>query len=102
MTADQLCAAMEEHRLTVLYSHPNEAGTKVVRIPCGQLEEFLADPVTWLAARYRVNREQYLTWHESGYTVRCSGSTSHGKPCRNVVEGGHSIGHTDPAWEKRS
>jgi hypothetical protein len=91
MTVDQLLGGMEEHRLTVLYAHPNETGTKEVSIPCTQLPAFLANPVTWLANHYQVSRAQYLAWHESGYTVRCAGSTSRAKPCRNAVEGGSIV-----------
>ena len=118
MTIDELLDGMEEHHLTVLYAHSNEAGTMQVSIPCRQLPTFLADPVTWLADHYHVSRAQYLAWHESGYTVRCAGSTSRGQPCRNAVEGGstvslarwvelqgaychvHSMGRTDGAWER--
>jgi hypothetical protein len=118
MTSDQLLAAMEDQRLTVLYADRTETGTQEVAIPCGELPAFLADPVTWLADHYQVSRGQYLAWHESGYTVRCAGSTSRGKPCRNAVEGGstvglarwvelqgeychlHSIGRAEEAWER--
>ena len=63
ITIDALLDGMEDHDLTVLYAHRNEAGTMQVSIPCRQLPAFLADPVTWLADHYHVSRAQYLAWH---------------------------------------
>lgn len=92
MIADELIGALEELHVRLVYSHPCEHGAKEVFIPPREIKRYVEDPVLWLAAHYGVTRTQYLDWHESGYSLRCAGLTSRGKPCRNIVEGGSLVG----------
>lgn len=72
-------------------THPHYAGEVTVALPAADLAEYARDPVLYLAKHYGLSRSQYLAWHESNYSVTCASTTRSGKPCRNIVEGGHSV-----------
>lgn len=70
-------------------SHPDEAGAGSLYLSVPELVQYAKDPVGYLAAYYKVSKDQYLAWHRSDYMVVCSAKTGANKPCKNIVSGGN-------------
>ena len=71
--------------------HPAPGGSRTLEIPPDDLERFERDPIAYFAKRHRVTKEQYLDWHATGYSVRCSSTTKHGQRCKHIVKGGSDL-----------
>ena len=72
-------------------THQNQWGQATVPLSTQELLQYAQDPVGYLAAYYKVSRDQYLAWHRSNYTVLCAGKTRAKRPCKNIVEGGNGV-----------
>ena len=72
-------------------SHPAPGGSRTLEIPADDLELFERDPVAYFAKRHRVTKEQYIDWHATEYSVRCSSTTKHGRRCKHIVKGGFDV-----------
>jgi len=77
--------------VTFQVSHPAPGGSRTLDIPADDLELFERDPIAYFARRHRVTKEQYLDWHATEYSVRCSSTTKCGQRCKHIVKGGSDL-----------
>ncbi len=61
--------------------------------PCDAYEllELLHDHNAFKAKRYGVEKSDYISWVNDGYTVKCAALTAKKKPCQNHVTGGTNV-----------
>ena len=85
---EKFIKTLVENDVSFSCSHPDHSGQRTFHLSPEQLLIYLQDPPAYLARRYGVTRQQYLEWHQSDYSVKCSGKTAKGKPCKNTVENG--------------
>lgn len=94
MTEDEEFKCLKELR---------ELGTSfsiAVPAPYG-IQTFVVGPETLIKLRkdqavahaecYGVSKEDYLSWVEEEFSVRCAAKTAKGKRCKNAVEDGCSV-----------
>lgn len=65
----------------------DEWGSRTLAVDIDDTEAFLADPVAFRAALFRVSREKFLAWesfmiHDGG---QCRGTTKRGRRCRTSL-----------------
>lgn len=78
---------LAEKQVGFYATHDDPSGQATIGLSSEEVVKYAADPVGYLAAHYKVSRENYLAWHRSGYSVLCSGFTQAGKPCKAIVPG---------------
>lgn len=87
----QFIKTLSERDVGFYCSHPDYSGQRTVYLTAEQLLDYVKDPVAYLANLYGVTSQEYIEWHQSDYSVRCSAKTSAGKQCKNCVAGGSSV-----------
>ncbi len=73
---------LAERAVGFYITHPNPGGATSLPLSPGEIIEYAADPVGFLAKHYQVTRAEYLGWHEANYNVQCAGTTAKGHRCK--------------------
>lgn len=87
----QFIKTLTERDVGFYCSHPDYGGNRTVHLTPEQLLDYVKDPVAYLAKLYGVSSQEYIEWHQSEYSVRCSAKTTAGKQCKHNVEGGNRV-----------
>jgi hypothetical protein len=85
---DQLAAADLRFHVAVPWAY----GQKEFFLSTEEAKAFMVDAPAVLAAQCGVPREAYLGFHRDNFTAHCCATTREGKPCRNSVPGGATLG----------
>lgn len=92
MNPIEIIKCLSEAGVHFLVDVPSEGG-------CGQqlvtdpeiLALLLTDPIAGRAASLGMRLDEYLAWQRDNFNVYCGGLTKKGKPCQNIVTGGHCV-----------
>ena len=86
-----LLKRLEELGVEFCISIPSQWGQETHVAKPEELLSLIKDPVALYAKHYGVSKEEYLAWANEDFSVHCSGKTSKGKRCKNIVPGGSNV-----------
>ena len=87
----ELLKKLKELGVTFGISVPSQWGQETHIAKPEELLTLIKDPVAVFAGHYGVSKAEYLAWASEEFSVHCSGKTSKGKQCKNIVPGGSNV-----------
>lgn len=99
---DKLSFLNRLHELGVRFSvgiRDGQGGKEHIASP----EELIlleSDPVGGMAKILGVSKTDYMGWSNEDFSVVCAGTTSTGRRCKNIIEGGHFVSAQE--WAEKS
>ncbi|WP_169169205.1 MULTISPECIES: hypothetical protein [unclassified Acidovorax] len=87
----ELLKKLQELGVAFCVSVPSQWGQETHIAKPEELLALIEDPTVVFAAHYGVSKSEYLAWANEDFSVHCSGKTSKGKQCKNIVPGGSNV-----------
>lgn len=87
----ELLKKLEKLGVIFCVSVPSQWGQETHIANPEELLTLVKDPVAIFASHYGVSKAKYLAWSNEDFSVRCSGKTSKGRQCKNIVLGGSNV-----------